>query len=176
MEEAATGAIAGIEAELKAFYEGDRFGEHMSLVNDVIAVLKGAGLNDSLKELMGNIGCIFEAHLPDVHAVIKRLSRQDADRPAERIEIRMKPILQKDIASSGMVNSLFKNVSWELPTRLNLFSEFCLQNKKAINKLLQGRQKGFLGLQFSDIAKFMPNLLDFESKREHFYKEIEKLR
>lgn len=148
----------------------------MGLVNDVLAILKGSGMTELSKELMSNLGCIFEAHLPDLHAVIKRSNLQNEERPANKAEIRMKPIHQKDAVTSNLLNSLFKNVSWELPQRLNRFSEFCLKNKKAINKLLQGKNRAFLGIQISDIVKYMPNLLDFESKREHFYKEIEKLR
>ena len=77
----------------------------------------------------------------------------------------MRPIQQKE-NSGNPVLSLFKNVSVDLPERLTLFSVFCLNNKKAINKLLQGRAT--LGLQLADIVKYMPNLLDFETKRAYF--------
>ena len=50
-----------------------------------------------------------------------------------------------------MVHSLFKNVDWDLPDRLNQFSVFCLRNKKAINKLLQSKQRALLGIQIADI-------------------------
>lgn len=71
-----------------------------------------------------------------------------------------------------MNSKLFKNVDWELPQRLTLFSDFCLKNKKAINSLLQGRNKANIGISMADIVKYMPNLLDFESKRSYFSKEL----
>ena len=58
----------------------------------------------------------------------------------------MKPIAVASEASSSKVLSLFKNVDFELPDRLNQFSVFCLNNKKAINKLLQGRTRDNIGL------------------------------
>jgi len=45
-----------------------------------------------------------------------------------------------------MVLSLFKNVDDTISSRLKEFSVFCLNNKKAINKLLQGRGRANLGL------------------------------
>lgn len=88
----------------------------------------------------------------------------------------MKTLEQKDGVTSSKVLSLFKNVEDTLPERLNQFSVFCLNNKKAINKLLQGKVRASLGIQLSDIVKYMPNLMDFELKREYFYAEIEKQR
>lgn len=91
-------------------------------------------------------------------------------------DIKMKPIGQKEATTANnKVLSLFKNVDEELPERLNQFSVFCLNNKKAINKLIQ-KNRASLGIQLADIVKYMPNLLDFESKRDYFNKEIEKQR
>ena len=42
--------------------------------------------------------------------------------------------------------------------------------------LLQGRNKASLGISVTEIVKYMPNLLDFESKRGYFAKELEKMR
>lgn len=61
-------------------------------------------------------------------------------------EIKMKTLEQKDGATSSKVLSLFKNVEDTLPERLNQFSVFCLNNKKAINKLLQGKVRASLGI------------------------------
>lgn len=60
----------------------------------------------------------------------------------------MKPISYKDagLVGNSKILSLFKNVSSDLPERLNMFSVFCLNNKKAINKLLRGKNRANLGL------------------------------
>ena len=47
---------------------------------------------------------------------------------------------------SSKALSLFKNVDESIPDRMKQFSVFCLNNKKAINKLMQGRQRASLGL------------------------------
>lgn len=51
-----------------------------------------------------------------------------------------------------------------------------MRNKKAINQLLLGKKGTNLGISIQDIVKYMPNLLDFESKRAYFAKELEKMR
>ena len=84
----------------------------------------------------------------------------------------MRPIAQKDEAAAKKNSRLFKNVDWDLPARLTQFSDFCLKNKKAINGLLHGRNKANFGISMSDIVKYMPNLLDFETKRSYFSKEL----
>ena len=53
------------------------------------------------------------------------------------------------------------------------FSVFCLNNKKAINKLLSSKNKA-IDLKLADIVRYMPNLLDFDNKRAHFAKELER--
>ena len=53
------------------------------------------------------------------------------------------------------------------------FSVFCLNNKKAINKLLASKNKP-IDLKLADIVRYMPNLLDFDNKRAYFVKELER--
>ena len=53
------------------------------------------------------------------------------------------------------------------------FSVFCLNNKKAINKLLSSKNKS-IDLKLGDIVRYMPNLLDFDNKRAYFVKELER--
>mmetsp|Transcript_37414 Transcript_37414/g.45579 ORF Transcript_37414/g.45579 Transcript_37414/m.45579 type:complete len:255 (-) Transcript_37414:1244-2008(-) len=165
--------IEAIGVELSSFYSDPRMLEHMDLVNDVLAILKRSNLKELMKELIENVVCIFEAHLPDLEQMFKQLKAKAESGPAENSEIRMRHIGQKEDAKQ---NRLFKNVDWELPARLNQFTDFCLRNKKAINLLLQGRNKANIGISITDIVKYMPNLLDFESKRAFFAKELEKMR
>ena len=89
---------------------------------------------------MSNLSCIFEAHLPELHAIIKK-SNAAADQDDNQANqankvVKMKPIQQISTSTTASkVLSLFKNVE-DLPDRLTQFSVFCLNNKKAINKLL----------------------------------------
>ena len=147
--------------------------EHMTLLNDTLNILNSAKTNDLYKELISNIGCIFEAHLPDLNEVFKRCNASSANEAAK--EIRLRPIKGKngETQTDNKVLSLFKNVDGDLSQRLVQFSFFCLNNKKAINALL--KKKSSVGIQISDIVKYMPNLLDFESKREYFKREMIRL-
>ena len=73
-----------------------------------------------------NLSCIFEAHLPDLHEIIKKCDSNAAaadqnaagGEAAKKHEIKMKPIGQKE-ANNSKVLSLFKNVDEDLPERLN---------------------------------------------------------
>lgn len=111
----------------------------MTLLNDTLNILNSAKTNDLYKELMSNIGCIFEAHLPDLTEVFKRSNASSASEASK--EIRLRPIKGKngDAQTDNKVLSLFKNVSGDLSPRLVQFSFFCLNNKKAINALLKKR-------------------------------------
>ena len=113
----------------------------MRQLNDTLAILHGSGQTVLNKELMSNLGCIFEAHLPDLNELIKRQNAAVEEGKEERKEtsIVMRPLNLNDTQKNSKVLSLFKNVDGKLPERLNLFSVFCLNNKKAINKLLQGK-------------------------------------
>ena len=54
------------------------------------------------------------------------------------------------------------------------FSVFCLNNKKAINKLLSAKNKSPIDLKLADVVQYMPNLLDFDNKRAYFSRELER--
>ena len=55
--------------------------------------------------------------------------------------------IEKVDKSNNNVLSLYKNVRDEnITDRLKTFSVFCLNNKKAINKLLQGKGRAAFGL------------------------------
>lgn len=63
--------IAVIEQELGEFYEDARMAEHMDLVNDAMSILTRTQLTENIKELLENLVCIFEAHLPELEQVFK---------------------------------------------------------------------------------------------------------
>jgi len=51
---------------------------------------------------------------------------------------------------------------------------FCVTNKKVLNKLLSTSLRQLVDRY--GVVKYMPNLLDFENKREYFKNEITKLK
>ena len=91
----------------------------MNLLNEVLAILRGTGQTELTKELMSNLGCVFEAHLPDLHALIKRSNQRGDVEGQKYFEIKMKALESKDVANTSKVLSLFKNVDETLPERLN---------------------------------------------------------
>ena len=127
--------IQAIETQMADFYQSSSMLEHMSLVNEVLNILHCTNSQDQTKELMSNIGCIFESHLPDLHALIKKADASQEDPEAAKKEIRMRPV-QHQRETTNKVVSLFKNMDDNISSRLKQFSVFCLNNKKMINKLL----------------------------------------
>ena len=107
--------ISAISQELTDFYGDRRMLEHTDLVNEVLAILRRANLNELNKDLTDNIVCIFEAHLPDLDRMFKRLKeKQEAGAEEQKNEIRMRPIAQKDEEAANKNSKLFKNVDWDL--------------------------------------------------------------
>lgn len=85
--------ISAISKELNDFYGDMRMLEHTGLVNDVLTILRRANLNELTKDLTDNIVCIFEAHLPDLEQMFRRLKeKQEAGGEELKSEIRMRPI------------------------------------------------------------------------------------
>ena len=79
--------------------------------------MQSTGQADLTRELMSNLGCIFEAHLPDLNDVIKKQSAASAeegkDDGAARTKpaIVMRPITMDDSTkTNSKVMSLFKNL------------------------------------------------------------------
>lgn len=85
----------------------------------------------------------------------------------------MRPIIWT-VDKKNKLLSLFKNVD-KLSARMEKFAQFCLSNKKAINKFLQLRAKTQTD-RLSEIMIYVPNLLDFENKRAFFKKELTRIK
>lgn len=54
-------------------------------------------------------------------------------------------------------------------------SNFCLVNKRIINKMIKAKPALFSN-ELDGFVRYMPNLLDFENKRSYFKKEIHKMK
>lgn len=82
------------------------------------------------------------------------------------------------IPSSGVKSkekfSLFRNTAY-FTNRVEQLSQFCLVNKRIINKMIKSKPSLFAN-ELEGLIKHMPNLLDFENKRVYFKKEIAKLK
>lgn len=111
--------MALIETELRNFYSSQKMMEHMTLLNEVLAILRSSGQTELTKELMSNLGCVFEAHLPDLHALIQRSNKKGQAEDSKSAEIKMKTLSTKEPVNSSKVLSLFKNIEENLPERLN---------------------------------------------------------
>jgi len=57
------------------------------------------------------------------------------------------------------------------------FAKFCLNNKSMINELVSVKTSiQEQSLNFDNLVLYMPNILNFENKRVHFKKELDKMR
>jgi hypothetical protein len=70
--------------------------------------------------------------------------------------------------------NLFKNPNY-FNKRIEDLSNFCLANKRVINKLIKTKTSYFVG-ELEGLFKHMPNLLDFDNKRIYFKRELAKLK
>ena len=128
-----------------------------------------------LDSLTNNLACIFESYLPDLRELMLQVDQANKEKQPERAAteaIKIRPILSKSEAKNRVLG-LFKNVT-ELNERMQQFSVFCLNNKKAINKLLSAKNRSAIDLKLSDVVQYMPNLLDFDNKRAYFSRELER--
>ncbi len=69
---------------------------------------------------------------------------------------------------------LFRNTNF-YNQRIEDLSNFCLANKRIINKLIKTKTTYFVG-ELEGLFKYMPNLLDFDNKRTYFKRELAKLK
>ena len=142
----------------------------MRLTNDVLTILQSTSL-ELLDGLIQHLVCIFESFVPDLQELMIAADKVSKESDQKTDIIKIRPILQKAPQKSRIL-SLFKNVT-EINQRMEQFSVFCLNNKKAINKLLSSKNKS-IDLKLADIVRYMPNLLDFDNKRAYFVKELER--
>lgn len=70
--------------------------------------------------------------------------------------------------------TLFRNTSY-FTNRIEELSNFCLINKRIINKLIKQKTSLFVN-ELEGLIKHMPNLLDFDNKRAYFKKELAKMK
>ena len=79
--------VTAIEQELSEFYEDDRMAQNLELVNEVLAILTRTQLTEYTREVVENIVCIFEAHLPELEQVFKQLKAKEAEPNEESKEV-----------------------------------------------------------------------------------------
>jgi E3 ubiquitin-protein ligase HUWE1 len=70
--------------------------------------------------------------------------------------------------------TLFRN-PYYITNRIEELSNFCMVNKRIINKMIKQKPNLFVN-ELEGLIRHMPNLLDFDNKRTYFKKELGKLK
>ena len=106
--------------EINLFYSSKLMIGHMRELHDVLSILQGSGQMDLLREVMSNVGCIFEAHLPDLNDIIKRSNA--AEQNEENKKVYMFLMLAWAIISDCDINS--EVIRWAGPPRFTLWGVY----------------------------------------------------
>ena len=64
----------------------------------------------------------------------------------------------------------------EISDQLYEFCKFCMLNKQIINKIFNTSSPDVSSFNLTTFVKAMPNVLNFENKRQFFRKEIDKIK
>lgn len=115
---------------------------------------------------------IKENNLEDTDEKVDESKKTTFEKDVKMVEIAMS---KKTSETTTKAIGLFKNVT-TLSERMVVFSTFCLNNKKIINKIFKDNKLNDSNLKLNDVIRYMPNLLDFANKKAYFYSKIEKMR
>jgi hypothetical protein len=114
---------------------------------------------------------LFDANKHEIEIKAKEKKEKEEKKDTTKYQIKMKPI---SLDGDGEKFSLLRNHSY-FTNRIEEMSNFCLVNKKIINKMIKTKPNLFTQ-ELDGFIKYMPNLLDFENKRSYFKKEIHKMK
>lgn len=98
--------------------------------------------------------------------------KKEESKDASKYNIKMKP-LAETIHTKEKI-TLFKP-EFEISSKIEELNRFCTLNKKIINQLIKSKPNLFVE-ELEELIKYMPNLLDFENKRQYFRKELAKMK
>lgn len=107
-------------------------------------------------------------------------SAQSVITSSGKFNIKLKPLVES-IQAVTAISSISKKAAtlfrpgFIFTNRIEELSQFCLINKKIINKLIKQKPQLFAEA-LEQFVKYMPNLLDFDNKRGYFKKELAKLK
>jgi hypothetical protein len=91
-----------------------------------------------------------------------------------KYQIKMLPLTEDSVRNTKEKFTLFKNSTY-MTNRVLELSQFCMVNKRLINRMIKQRAHLFAN-ELEGMIKHMPNILDFENKRNYFKKELNKLK
>lgn len=142
-----------------------------------IALKTNIEMTDGVSNL---IFCVFASFYPELFEAIQHENesnkREDAgskDKKDEaKYKVKMLPLTDASIKQEKF--TLFRTSSY-FNNRIEELNQFCIVNKRIINKLIKSKPKAFEG-EIDALIKHIPNLLDFDNKRAYFKKELLKLK
>jgi hypothetical protein len=165
---------------VKFTYENQQISNFVHNVSDVLRIFYRANIevNDAASNL---IFCVFSAFYPELvdaieHTRLQELEEQKANKDKEqsKFQIKMLPLTESIVKASKEKFTLFKNSQY-MSNRVEELSQFCMINKRIINKMIKTRSHAFAN-ELEGLIKHMPNILDFDNKRAYFKKELQKLK
>jgi hypothetical protein len=162
-------------------YEDKALTEFVSNVSEVLRIVfrTNMEISDSVSNLTF---CVFSAFYPELVDAIDhydRIDKEEKMEPRERssenkYQIKMLPLTEDSVRNTKEKFTLFKNSTY-MTNRVLELSQFCMVNKRLINRMIKQRAHLFAN-ELEGMIKHMPNILDFENKRNYFKKELNKLK
>ncbi|TNV74568.1 hypothetical protein FGO68_gene5813 [Halteria grandinella] len=164
-------------------YENKSISDFASNVSEVLKIVQKTNfeVNESISNL---IFCVFSAYYPELidaieHQRVQQIEEekrkeQEPKEKTNKYQIKMLPLTEATVKATKEKFTLFKDCNYT-SLRVEELSNFCMVNKRIINKMIKSRSHMFAN-ELEGLIKHMPNILDFDNKRAHFKKELTKLK
>ncbi|CDW76386.1 ubiquitin-protein ligase [Stylonychia lemnae] len=165
---------------IKNIYEHEKMSHFVQRVNEVLRIIYKANIDvtESVSNLMF---CVFEIFNPEMYESIMNEQKDQKLEQAQpstesnklgKYQVKMLTLDESQTRQSRQI--LFRNQNY-FTNRIQELSNFCLCNKRLINKLIKSKSQMFTN-EVEALIKQMPNLLDFDNKRIYFKRELQKLK
>lgn len=164
-----------VVAFIHQLYQSEGMTVFMKKVGEVLRIVFRTNLEvtDSISNL---IFCVLASYYPELYQSMMneevQKKQQEEKKQNTKYQVKMLPLSESIKRQEKFV--LFRNASF-YNQRIEDLSNFCLVNKRVINKLIKSKNAQVTG-EFEGLFKYMPNLLDFENKRNYFKKELAQLK
>jgi hypothetical protein len=146
-------------------------------LTDVLRIVMKVNMDPS-DTLSNLIFCALTTYYPELTAAY---IHEEETKAKEKLEMEQRKdntkyaIKMRELTDTSSERvSLLRNASY-IDNRIEEMTQFCLVNKKIINKMIKTKPALFES-ELHGFIRYMPNLLDFENKRAYFKKEINKLK
>lgn len=169
---------------VKAAYENETIKLFINTISETLKIVLRVNM-DTNEGVSNLIFCVLSSFYPELFDSIrfeeeqKKQDKKEAESKKDKAKFQIKFMTLEEAGGSSGAQSkervtLFRN-TYYITNRIEELSQFCLINKRIINKMIKSKPNLFVN-ELEGLIRHMPNLLDFDNKRTYFKKELNKLK